>query len=576
MPEALDLTERWARLAEEAAGAWLLCVGEDGSLPAPWTWGGDHDVVGLDPSDSALGNAPCFFLSRAILRASGGFGGLLAGCENLDLVLRLSEAGARFRRPPDWPGSPWGHSPARDLPSLFMRHPTRVTLALALGCGGSPDLATLESAYRDACGSGIPAHPRFTVGELAEYFAERTTPPLRAVEALTERLERVARQGLWGANGSDAPRFDRCQAANELSLHTDLMEAEILRSPLLRYPAPELQEIPWEVTLEGTYTVDIEPDGLRHLGSPRLVLPLPTSCAEQREVQLTHVEPADLEPFFIDAGDSVALPLPESPTKVVRVAYGFRCKVRAGGLLPSIEPVSSPPVRLSDRLQTKLEQMLRAIFGGGQPDPAPRDRAYRIYRWMLQHIPYFQSDRMGPAALELQGGNCQQRVRLFALLARRVGLDVRERAAALAGPMTEVGSDDGCRWARTVVSERGQPLFHVWGEVLLPGLGWLPFDFMGTDCGARRATPQNLPSDSVREWLEAQTPTLEARSFGEVDPYRVHYAAVPRPFMGVPQGQGVEDVTALWQRAWSTRHTLELTLRGLPPENPRGRPDPGR
>jgi hypothetical protein len=50
-----------------------------------------------------------------------------------------------------------------------------------------------------------------------------------------------------------------------------------------------------------------------------------------------------------------------------------------------------------------------------------------------------------------------------------------------------------------------------------------------------------------------------------VDPYRVHFGERPKFLSGIPSGVPGEDLEALWNLAWSTRHSLRTRLSGLPP-----------
>lgn len=577
----LDASSRVERLNEawrRARGEWVLFLPEGLPLPPldPVS-AADADLLCAGPLlglSGAPDAAPPFAVRRNFLDAVDGFAHLPGGAEAFELGLRLHEAGARSLCPAGWPRPERGGGPLafETVLALFCRHPYHWVLEWACGClepsgGGSGE--DLAQRFERLFGRPVPALCRHSAGELGAYFAERADPPLQPAETITRALEAADILGLYASGDEGGRLFERSHAANWLLANTPYFEAMAARNPVLCHPPPRLaagSSAPTlAVRLEGRYEVEVAAGVADGLHAATVALPLPVECAEQGDLRLFDFEPREFEPFVDASGSSVRVPFTPVPGRATRLGYSFQCRVQEGQARPAESPPPQASTPIGARYGAQLDAINAAIFRGEALALEPQQRAHRIYGWILDHVAFRWSERMGLVALEARAGNCAHRIRLFALLCGRVGLAVRERCGVLAGDLQAQGVLDGRRWARATRCERGHPLFHVWAEVFLGREGWMPMDFLGADSGRRSMTPRNVRDAALRARLHDWTPRLEDYYFGHVDPYRLYFGATPKALSGIPRGVAGADLDSIWRVAWGTRHTLQMRLQGLPP-----------
>jgi len=383
-----------------------------------------------------------------------------------------------------------------------------------------------------------------------------------AETALGETLTEVAHRG--EVIGLVPGCLDPTYALNWLRTRTPLYEAEQRRNLLLRHPTPLLLgagTASWGVEVEGTWEVEVSAAAMAGLKAPTLLLPMPVLTPDQEVLSRTVEGVAEEE-------GRVRLPLVPEADGRGRATLGFRCRVREGGCRPEAGAPERPrPTRLAPGLETRLNALLEDVFPEGPGALDPRRQAHRLYAWILDHVPYLHSDHLGPFALVARAGNCGHQVRLFELMAERVGLPVRLRSGALAGDVGGVGDGPQGRWVCTRQEHRGHPVVHQWAEVHLGAEGWCPVDFMTSAMAVRGLTPGNAVDPAVRGWLEDWSPRLDAYAFGHLDPYRVHFGPPPRHASGLPTGFQDTSLERLRWLAWQTRFGLRLRFTGLPPED---------
>lgn len=535
----------------------------------------DADFLCAGSAEPALAGsalAPPFALRRSLLEELDGFRDLPSGLEDIELGLRLREAGVRAFHPPGWAITSAAHSlDYEGVLALFCLHPSKWVLQWACDQaeGGGDDGESLEARFLRVFGRPVPVQGRHSIVELANHFAERSGPPLLPAAEIQQLLQDAAEAGLYGSGPDGDRRFERSHAANWLVANTGYFEAMVQRNLCLRFPPPRLlagaQAEPLAVSLEGRYEVEVEPGALEGLQVPSLCLPLPVECQEQWNLELSAFDPPELEQGVDGDRASTCLALKVRPGSGIRVGYSFRCCVREGTGGPAGPEAPLQPFPLSEKYSARVDAILGSLFPAADPLPDSKVRARRIYDWILDHIAFRWSERAGLFALDARAGNCAHRIRLFSLLCQRAGLTVRERSGVLAGDLHSQGTHDGRRWAVTERADRGHPLSHVWAEVFLGEEGWLPMDFFGADSGRRMMTLANVRDPATRQRLRAWSPPLDDYYFGSVDPYRLHFGATPRFLSGIPSGVPGGDLQAIWKLAWATRHTMRTRISGLPP-----------
>lgn len=574
---------RWEALADpvpeagrgqawrKARGEWLLFPAEGWPLP-------DLAPLAAPVGDCVLAQAGLeagqpFAIRRSLLLELGGLADLPAGLAGFELGLRLRAGGVRCLRTPLWAeASPAVPAPTYDdALALFLRHPLAEVLGWLCdrleGVPADPAEAQ-EARFLRVFGHPVPAQCRHSIAELAEYYAEGAEPPYLPVGEIEGLLAGAVAAGLHHAGPALDPRLDLHHAGNWLVAETRYFEALESRNLVLRHPPPRLAAgagaASLGVTLEGRYEVDLDTGALAGLYHPIFTLDLPAACREQPEVELFDFEPAGLEAFLDPTRSLLHLPLAEAPPGGLRIGYSVRCRVEEGAGHGHEGPEPRPePNRVSPHYAARLDAILAAILQGRPEAFEPRARARRIYDWILDHVTFLGSDRMGLLAIDARAGNCSHRARLFCLLCQRAGLAARTRAGVLAIEWAGSGVQDGSPWADTAGACRGQALNHVWTEVHVPGEGWLPVDFLGTDSGSRMMTSANVPSAAVRARVLELTPGLEDYYFGNLDPYRLHFGVGRKAVAGIPFGLG-EGLDAIWRAAWGCRHRFRCRISGLP------------
>ncbi len=569
-----------------ALGEWLLFFTEGSELPPlePFQATSECDLICPGPAlvwSGAPDLGATFAIRRTFLEALDGFSALPGGVEAFELGLRAHEAGARTLHPVGWTRSGPGNLGSlgalafETVLALFYRHPYHWVLSWAcdqLEARVPDGDEELTARFARLFGRPVPANCRQSAVELGHYFAERSDPPFQPPQVIARALEVAEAAGLYASGPVGARRFERSHAANWLMANTGYFEAMTARDMLFCLPPPRLTQgpsaPPLSIQVEGRYEVEVTAEVAAGLRKPMLALPLPVECDEQRDVQLFDFEPPEFGGFMDAAREVVNLPLSPSLGGALRLGYSFRCRVHEGTGGPAEPRPQVLRALVNERYGAKLDAIITTLFPCDPLAQDPQQRAYRIYQWMLDHIAYLESDRMGLFALEARAGNCAHRVRLFRLLCDRVGLPVRERCGVLlSGDMQDEGILNGQRWASTARTDRGRPLIHIWAEVFLGAAGWTPLDFLGADSGSRMMTPVNVRDAAMRARLKDWTPRLDRYYFGNVDPYRIYFGATPKSLSGIPSGIAGDDLDAIWHVAWGTRHTLRTRLLGLPPSS---------
>lgn len=582
-PRFVSRVDEINRVWREARGEWVLFLGEGKAPPSPKPFTIASDVDVICPQDLAISKgyldlAPPFAIRRNLLHELRGFADLPEGLENFELGVRAVEAGLRILHAREWIRSDAvAVSPLTmdGVLALFFRHPYDWVLRWACRQmdGDLGDTENLLARFERLFGTPLPADCRYTAQELGEYFAELSTPPLMPADQVAKRLRHaVDAMGLYTTGLDGDWRFDSSHASNWVVSETGYFEARVGRTVVLNFPPPRILDglvaDSLQVDLKGRYEVEVAEAALVGLKHPTISLPLPVECYEQRDLRLFDFETPGLEPFMDAARTTITFPLNPIPGKSLRLGYSFQCRVSESLGGPGMEPPPSiAPIPVSARYATKLDAILKAIFVGEPLDADLRRRARRIYDWILDHIAFRRSERMGLFALDARAGNCGHQARLFALLCGRVGLAVREKAGIVAGDFAHEGILNHKQWLQTEQSDRGHPLFHVWSEVFLEDSGWCPVDFFCAGNGYRLMTLQNVRSASTRRYLRDWASGFEDYYFGHVDPYRIHLATTPQRLSAIPNGirNSDADLDAIWRSIWGTRHSLRLSIYGLPP-----------
>ena len=158
--------------------------------------------------------------------------------------------------------------------------------------------------------------------------------------------------------------------------------------------------------------------------------------------------------------------------------------------------------------------------------------------------------------LRHEGAHCVTLSRAYISLCRAAGIPAREVTGALMGYPAGNGAYE--RWAY------GEPVFgHLWAEVHIQGLGWLPVEFHGLVIGAAAMTGSNVSDRRLRRTIRDNTHPFIDYYFGHLDHQRIVCSSSAKQmarWLVEDPSQDVERGGRRWRPDHDLRHECSLRI----------------
>jgi transglutaminase-like putative cysteine protease len=545
-----------------------------------------------EKSDS-FHQAPTLFnadyaVSRLALEECGGFDCLLEEGEDIDLGIRLWEAGSSFMLAGgqlERHGNPPDVLRHDTFFRLFVRHPyiqfaswyraysvaingQEQELEVALeALGNAEDNGGLEWLMEEDSLLAQAAKGYFhfdhTVGSILHFYKQ--TSCIQG-DHLRAYLELALQQGLATVVKGGRRRFDFHLTSNWLRNHTPFYEDLLQESLTRNYPTVYLKSAKegsqTSIRYTGRYEIVFEEEYFeKHVIESIANIPLPIVCASQHSVEFIACDPPSLLTHVDPAKQFITKFHLENPVTRAHISYDFRCVVHEViGMQSTAVETDKPNATLHLSMlhpsfdPHRLACILRQLRDSSL---SPIAIANTIYMWVIENTRFGTSDDSALNILESGFGNCVDRTALFIALCRMRGIPARERCGAvLQQQMRPISTE-------IIAAQTGLgfcPLLHTWAEFYVAEYGWLPVEFLGQSFGRRSMTRCNILAESERNRLHSETENYDAYYFGNLDPHRIHVQRSPSGGSIVPRIRHGATYLHPAEAKLKMRHTLTLQV----------------
>jgi glycosyltransferase involved in cell wall biosynthesis len=494
-------------------------------------------------------------LTKAVLKAAGGFEPLLRHGEDLDLGIRIALLGCRFEvaenarayhldcslQHRDWP--------RLDRHAFLYRHPYRLVATTSLWLNGNTadrvslselfPAGLLDIAASELDRSGLSwknVLARVSPDELPgcfNYSHDAVVQYLSEAAGISEDttngyLALALAEGLIVRRSSSATHFDIHHTSNWLGKRTPYQEHWLRNASFARtHPTPKQRDVcgaqAIQIHCNGRYEISLDRTPGVPWDSVALNISVPVEHPLQTNLQLQLIS-SELELYF-DRKTGLIMNVPASIWfDCGPVVCEFACDITEGSpqdkadppLQPHVNGTATDPEQLLFTFPHAYLQRARSLLDYivGEKRADAENDVRRIYEWILENVSYASTPLPDYSILDTGLGTCVHLARLFTNLARLRGIPAREQCGAL---MMRGISD-----AKVATVASGySPFAHTWAEIYLDGRGWLPVEFLAMGYGEWRMTNPCL-STQLRAEMASQAPGLVNYYFGGVDPYRIY------------------------------------------------------
>ena len=519
-----------------------------------------------------------------------GFNPFLPSFEDIELGMRLWEAGARFSIAPEAAAY---HNPVISDTSghwltgdeacrLFLRHPYRPfvlaalhgrrrisgnenhkdSLADVLAPSNRADQSSLKDEFEQRFGVPLPVNCTYTFEMAVDGYVQRIQEPIEAVRML---IAEAFEKGLYSETRDGVRYFDMHRTVSHLVSGSPKWGLDSLILGLTRRRTPfEESKNPDDAIsyrCKGTYEITIPADVLReHGGAAKMNIALPMEHACQTGMVIKNHYPDDLM-RYVDRRNEMILryPVAAGSDPEVKIGYEFECvlhefvpgrfapgSIPAGSVLPEHTRPGIPHGYL-ESAQTILRQVIQ------DTDIDAFEKARAIYNWAWYNFEFQEVGTPYLYSLQSGYGACIQRSRVCLALLRLAGIPAREQC----GVHFNMGSHTPGPQVKTQRIIGTTPFLHSWIEFYTDSHGWTPYrEFLPVTRYAAIAAA----SEPLREEIRRRSWVCRDDFFGSMDPYRLYGSTQANKLPMAPIVKTAGGWTASAEVAARTVHLVTVHL----------------
>lgn len=475
---------------------------------------------------------------RSFLDRINGFNPFFPRFEDIELNLRLWEAGARYSHAhraaaqhivmsDEDPLNQWFTS--EDITRLFVRHPYRSVL-LAAVCGrvgkiaGSGEGSELLDLVREVYGAAPSTDCRYTIeeaihaGRYRAYLTSENGKPI---------LERGLSMGLYTEVIDGVHYFDMQHTMNWLARCS---EARLEQYPL---PLTAYQHTPYQRTLQprdaiafhchGTYEITVPGDILaKFKGGAKINIPVPIEHPSQRNIVISNCFPADLlDSSRVRQGMILRQPLSAGSEEIVKIAYDFEYDIfehvpaEAQAVNKTDAYIDDAYLRhgLPDAFMDQATSILHRVIPDNTADTYYKVRS--VFNWAWSNFEFVEFSLASFELLNTGYGGCGAMVKLVISLLRVAGIPCREQSGTFYGD----GYYTGPSMSYLQQTIGSSPFMHTWAEFYTPEREWTPICEFESPT---RLTFLTMLSEEDRQKVMHESQRRCQAIFGSISPFRTY------------------------------------------------------
>lgn len=496
-------------------------------------------------------------IRRSLLDRVNGFNTFFSRFEDVELNLRLREAGARFayadRAIAQHVGASKGEPQdlwftGDELTRLFVRHPYRAVLLLGAWAKfhlQSPE-ATVQTCLMSLRGIEKNAYSEED-GLLIKFVAETfgSAPPIDCRYTLDEaiaggakrhhctmlngmsELERGLRDGLYTEVRDGVRYFDMEHTANWFAVCSRARTPDALVSWFTHRCTPYQNTLlPADAVAfhcRGTYEVSLPIELLVNCsGSVKINIPIPVAHPCQRNVQVSNCNPPELLDSLDDRQSMILRHvLSISGGQTARISYDFEYDIFEHVPVNSQSQIEREDENqesfLKPGLQADFKERALSILNRIIPDESADayHKARSLYNWTWDNFEFIEFQLAFSDLLYTGYGACISRIKLFISLLRLAGIPSREQSGVFFG--------DGIYTGRSMSyfqqTNASTPFMHTWAEFYTPEFGWTPVSEFEAPT---RVNSIAVLSDDDRQKVVRGSRRRCRSAFGSLDPFRIY------------------------------------------------------